>query len=337
MDRLGKKMLVLVAGLMVAGVSMAAPVASPQCQMTGIQMAAGYLTFANLVEFLAAVAGAVFSGIFLYHLRGLFKMVPLAAWKAVGYAGVGAMCAGSLWAAPGAAAYAQFVGALLGAGAMAVLLGDVADLLGMEKKDSAAWSASVAVGAGILAVAQSNAMVAGVSVGALMSLLGFSAFSVPGMVGMGFDGKDSLWRSTIGALAVLVPSTLYRAAFGDMGPLEVFWPGIGWLCSLVAGVGLLIASSRFFGGGFALYALRNVGMIAFSLFCIWAGSVHGMVEMQRVAGTLLLVWIFEKPWDIPKAGLVGYSLLGALSCGGVFMLMQEVAAHPERWSKFLLL
>lgn len=82
--------------------------------------------------------------------------------------------------------------------------------------------------------------------------------------------------------------------------------------------------------------VRNVLMVAFALFCLWAGSVHGFVEMQRIAGTFLVVWLFEKPWDIPKAGVVGYSLVGAISCGAVFMLMQEVAANPDRWAKFML-
>lgn len=318
---------------MAAGAAEAAPSA---CELTGLQIAAGYVTFANTVKFLAAAAGALFAGVFLFHLRSLFMAIPLALWKAMGYVGVVALCSASAWASAGAAPYVQFVGAALGAGALMVLMGDLADAFGWAKKDATAWEASVAVLGACLALWQGNQMVAGVAVAGLMALLGFSAFSLPGMVGMGFSGKDTLWRATIGALAVLVPATLYRVAFGDMGRLEVFWPAIGWLCSLVACVGMLIASSRFFGGGVGLYMARNVGMLALGLFCIWAGSVHGMVEMQRVGGTFLVVWLFEKPWDIPAGGAVGYSFLGALSCGGLFMLMQEVGAHPERWGKFLI-
>jgi hypothetical protein len=333
MDKMSKVVAAL-AGMAMAGAAMAA---DPVCEMTSLQVAAGYVTFANLVKFLAAGAGAVFSGIFLFHIRGLFTSIPVAIWKALGYAVVAALCAGSMWAAPSAAPYAQFVGALLGAGALLILLGDMADLVGSTKKDERVWEAAVAVGAGILAVTQGNAMVAGVAVAGLMALLGFSVFSAPGLVAMGFDGKGGLWKATFGALAVLVPATIYRLVFGTMGQLEIFWPAIGWLCTMVASIGLLIASSRFFESrGAGLYIARNVAMLAFSLFCIWAGSVHGMVEMQRVAGTLLVVWLFEKPWDIPKAGLIGYSFIGALSCGGIFLLMQEVSAHPERWSNILL-
>lgn len=328
---------VIKAGALAAlGLAAGAAWADPAvCELTTLQKAAGYVTMANTVKFIAAAFFAVFSGIFLLALAPMFSAVPKAVWKALGYAGVSALCAASMWADAASAPYIQFAGAALGAGALMILLSDLADAIGVAKKGTTAWQASVAVGAGLLALVQTNSMVAGISVAGFMGLLGFSAFSVPGMIGMGFNGKASLWRATIGALALLVPAVLWHASFGNLGPMEIFWPAIGWLGSLVAGVGLLIASSRYFTSPVP-YLVRNVLMLVFGLFCIWAGSVHSMVEAQRVGGTLLVVWLFEKPWDIPSRGLLGYSLLGAASCAGLFLLMREVAAHPERWSSFLL-
>lgn len=333
---IGIKAAALGALAMAAGAAWSAPEAQAAvCELTALQKAAGYVTMANTVKFVAAAFFAVFSGIFLFHLAPMFAAVPKAVWKALGYAGVAALCSAAMWADAASAPYVQFAGAALGAGALTILLSDLADAFGVSKRGATAWHASVAVGGGMLALLESNPMVAGVSVAGLMGLLGFSAFSVPGMVGMGFDGKARLWRATIGALALLAPTVLWRASFGTLGALEIFWPAIGWLGALVAGVGLLIAASRYFSSSVP-YVARNVLMLAFGLFCIWAGSVHGMVEAQRVGGTLMVVWLFEKPWDIPAGGVLGYSFLGAASCAGLFVLMREVAAHPERWSSFLL-
>lgn len=106
---------------------------------------------------------------------------------------------------------------------------------------------------------------------------------------------------------------------------------------MVAGGSLLLMSGWWFDRkGVATYVFRNVAMVAFALFCVWAGSVHGMSEMQRVAGTLMVAWLFCKPWDIPKSGILTYSFVGAVSCVGLFMLVQQVAANPERWSAFVL-
>lgn len=327
------------AGMALAGLGWpgAAWAAAPGCELSGLQVAAGYVTFANTVMFLCSLGGIVFLAVFLYHLRGLFARVPLAVWKGVAYAVVAALCASGLWLSADAAEYGQFVGAALGAGALAVILGDVADLMKAKSRDGTMWYAGVALLSGALALLQHNAMVAGVAVLGLMALLGFTAFSAPGMVGMGFESRESLWRAVAGALTVLLPAALYRAAFGSLGPLEVFWPAIGWWCTAVAGIGLLIASSRYFQRhGVAVYALRNGAMLAFVAFCLWCGAVHGMLEMQRVAGTLAVVWLFEKPWDMPKRGVLAYSFLGAATCLGVFLVAREIAQHPERWSQWLL-
>lgn len=315
-----------------------AATAIPSCELSGLQVAAGHVTFANTMMFLCAVGGILFGGMLLFHMRSLFEKIPLAAWKGFGYAVIASLCASSLWMDGDSAKYVEFVGAALGAGALAVILSDVADLMGIKSKDGAAVYAAVAVLGGLLAAAQHNEMVAGVAVAGAMALMGFTAFSFPGMVGMGFESRHALWRSVSGALSLLIPAAAFRAAFGSLGSVEVFWPAIGWLCSAVAGIGLLIASSRYFDskGGIPAYAASNLAMVAFVAFCMWCGGVHGMVEMQRVAGTLAVVWLFEKPWDIPKRGALAYSALGAATCWGLFMVVREVGAHPERWSHFVL-
>lgn len=320
------------------GWSGSALAASPACELSGLQVAAGYVTFANTMMFLCAVGGVLFGGMLLFHMRSLFDKIPLAAWKGFGYAVIASLCASSLWMDGDSVKYVEFVGAALGAAALAIILSDVADMMGIKSKDGAAVYAAVAVLGGLLAAAQRNEMVAGVAVAGAMALTGFTAFSLPGMVAMGFESRDALWRSVSGALSLLIPAALFRAAFGSLGSAEVFWPAIGWLCSAVAGIGLLIASSRFFDSrsGVPGYVASNLGMLAFVAFCLWCGGVHGMVEMQRVAGTLAVVWLFEKPWDIPKRGALAYSALGAATCWGLFMVVREVGAHPERWSHLVL-
>lgn len=340
-DLMGKRTLTKLAllGMAVAPVAgFATEAAEVDCHLSGLQMAAGYITFSNVISFMAVVGACLFGGAFLFALRDALARIPLAVWKACGYAGTAALIGASRWAGLGAAAYVEFAGAVAAAAMLAVLMSDVADLLGIEKREATVWNAGVMLMAGAQALIQGNSMVAGVSVGALMGLLGFTAFNLPGMVGVGFDGKGAIWRGIFGALAALIPAALVKIGYGSLGALEVFWPAIGWLCSMVAAVGLLIVSSRFFESraDVVIYLARNIAMLGFGLFCVWAGSVHGLTEMSRVGGTFLAIWLFEKPWDIPSAGKLGYSFIGLASCVGVFWVVRLIGEHPDKFGKFFL-
>ena len=309
----------------------------PQCDLTSLQVAAGYVTFTNTIMFLATLAGLVFTGILCLNLMSVFRNVPEIVWKFLLYLTTGVLCGASFWASAGSTPYIEFVGAGVAALAIALCLSDLADMLKIEAKSATSWYVGVTVIVGVFALIQQNNMAAGIAVLGLISLLGFTAFSKPGLIVMGFESKSVLWQATFGALFVLVPTTLIKIQYGSLGAFEVFAPAIGWLCTLVVSIGLLIGSTRFFGHETTLlYVLRNVFMVVFAVFCIWAGTMHGQVEMQRIAGTVLVIWIFEKPWDIPNAGLVGYSLMGMLTCGGLFKLMQHMQAHPEFWSHYAL-
>lgn len=315
--------------------ALAAPL--PGCDLTALQVAAGYVTFANTVKFFAGLGAAVFACALLNALRGVFKTIPIAVWKGLAYAVSAALCAGSLWLSPDHAPIAEFIGALFAAMCLGVILSDLAEALGVKSKNPASWHASVALMGLGLAFAQNNPMVAAVGVAGALALLGFSLIPRPGLSSIGFDENSSLARATGGALALLIPSAIIRASSGSLGAFELYWPAIAWVCSLTAAIGLLIISSRFFDKSSAsVYIARNLIALAFGLFCVWAGSIHGMTEVQRVGGTLMIAWLFLKPWEIPNAGALSRSLIGLASCAGLYLLAQDVIANPSRWSSILL-
>jgi hypothetical protein len=324
-------------GSVLALMAGAALAQEPACAMTGLQKAAGYVTLANTVKFLSAVGVSVFLGVFLWQLRSVFKAVPLAAWKAAGYGMVGALCASALWVEADSARYLQFAGAALGCGAWAILLGDVADMMGLKKDGSAALTGGAAALSGALALATGNDLVGAVSVASFMGFLGFGLMSPSLWV----TGKDegplfALDRAAVGACATLGVAAAWKISQGSMGSFEVFWPGVAWLATLTAGLALLARSSSWVRSGLGSYVARNVVFLAFAGVAVWIGAHEGMHAVSQVAGTCALIWIVAKPWDIPKKGLLAYSFFGAVTCGAVFEITRQAVAHPELWGKFLM-
>lgn len=309
----------------------------PGCDLTSLQVAAGYVTGANTIKFFAAVGAAIFACVLLNAMRDAFKKIPMAVWKSLAYGVSIALCAGSLWLSPEHAPIAQFIGSVFAAMCLGVILYDLAAVLGVKSKNSASWHASVAVMGLGLAYLQANPMVAAVGVAGALALLGFSLIPSPTLSTAGFNSDSSLARATGGALGLLIPAAIVRASSGSLGAFEIYWPAIAWVCSLTAALGLLIMSSRFYDkSGGAVYVARNLVALAFGLFCVWAGSIHGMTEIQRVGGTLMILWLFLKPWEIPNAGALSRSIIGLASCGGLYVLAQDVIANPSRWSSILL-
>ncbi len=81
----------------------------PQCDLTSLQVAAGYVTFTNTIMFLASLAGLVFTGILCLNLMSVFRNVPVIIWKCLLYITTFVLCGASLWASPGSTPYIEFV------------------------------------------------------------------------------------------------------------------------------------------------------------------------------------------------------------------------------------
>lgn len=332
--------LVTVVMLLVCGSVSAA--SAVNCDLTPLQTAAGYVTFANTIKFFAMLAGTVFAGIFLYHVRDFFKAIPLSVWKGGAYLFIASLLGAAWWIDADSVVYAEFVGAVLASGALLVILSDIADLLKIKEKDPTTWEILVTVGGIGMAVGRQNEWVAAVGVMGLCALVGYSRWSYKQSSGFNWDvaAESSLEKSTLIAGFILALITMTKQTVG-LGAFEIIWPAVAWLCSLQVAIGLSIVSSRWFGDNKShpgRYVAYNLLFAAFIVSSIALGSFYPgvMSPLSKVAGTFCMLWILLKVWDWPRNGMLSYSFWGAMTCLGIYFMMQEITAHPERWAKWIV-
>lgn len=330
--------------------------AMPGCEpMTGLQVAAGYVTFANIVKLIAVLAGAGFGWMFfgglVKHLLLVFVTIPLAVYKGLGYlvsiamllwaygvvGGHGAWVVGAHWSAlDDLARYVGVVGALgLGASVL-VSLGDWAKIHGAGPHPEQTSAMILAVLFGAIALTLNNNIVGAFAVAALMGFFGFFIVAMPGVVALGYDDEKTLFSGTLASFLILVPATLTVAHQGSLGPLDVFRAGIFWVTTFSGYTGLLVLATFHFSRHVGRYVLMQAVMILMGLAALYFGSVYGIGELQKIGGTFFVVYLLSKPWDLPKANVMVWSGLGLFTCVVLFLLMREVGQHPAQWGAWLL-
>lgn len=330
--------------------------ATPSCApLTGLQVAAGYVTFANIVKLIAVLAGAGFAWIFfghvIQHLLRVFMLIPLSVYKALGYLvsfallvwsygvanGHGAWLVGAHWSALND--LARYVGVIGALGLGVSVLGSLADWAevhgaGPHPEQTSAMILAVLMGA--IALLLDNPIVGAFAVVALMAFFGFFIIAFPGVVTLGYDSDKALFSGTLASFLILVPATLAVAHQGSLGPVEVFRAGIFWITTLSGYTGLLILATFHFSRHLGRYLAMQAVMVLMGLAALYFGSVYDIGELQKIGGTFFVVYLMSKPWDLPKTNVLMWSGLGLFTCVALFLLMREVGQHPAQWAAWLL-
>lgn len=339
--------------LLLSSAALAAPAGC--VPLTGLQIAAGYVTFANIVKLIAVLAGTGFAGMFLgrvvQHLLVVFTLIPLSVYKALGYlvscvlliwsygvaSGHGAWWIGAHWSALNdLARYIGVVGALgLGVSVLGSLA-DWAEIHGSGPHPEQTSAMILAVLMGAIALLLGNNIVGAFAVVALMAFFGFFIVALPGVVTLGYDSDKTLFSGTLASFFILVPATLTVAHHGSLGPLDVFRAGIFWVTTFSGYTGLLILATFHFSRHLGRYLAMQAVMVLMGLAALYFGSVYGIGELQKIGGTFFVVYLLSKPWDLPKANVLVWSGLGLFTCVALFLLMREVGQHPAQWAAWLL-
>lgn len=280
--------------------------------LTWLQKAAGFVSFTNTMIAIGSVI-AVASLIFLFgqiivEMLKVFVMIPAIMYEsALVLSGVGLTAYATTLGETNAGTIG-LIGALLYGGGFAWIVS--------RHDNGRTFSASsvgviLAIAWGASAVLFQSQLIGTLSVAGLMSALGFSAFMVPGLIVVGFKDEDSVPRAMFAAFLILGIFVAMQATGVNASFLSVFRGGSLYVGGFVAYLGALIVGTRYVYRD-ASYALRQLPMIVGGIGAIYLGSVLGIPELQKMGGTFFVLYLMEKPFEIPIESRTGFAFIALL-------------------------
>ena len=311
---------------------------APQ-KLTAAQKFVGFITFVNIIWVIAIGLGV---GCFCYLFGDLIKnlielLVEIPVWfyELVFYGFSATLILYADYLRPGVGHYVALTGCLLFAGALKFTFYQGFTFYRHRIKNGTSYFLILTLVFGAVALVYTSAMIGFIAVGALMATLGFFAETIPFGYVIGFKDDDALGRGTSAALIVLTLFVTAKILLAHSRLIEVFQPGALWLGSFVGFLGLLIVSSRWYKRQFP-YALMQVVTIAAGIAALLVGSIFQISELQRIGGTFFVLYLVEKPAEIPMRSARGYAILGLIISAAVYFFCMKVKADPEAFRAYLL-
>jgi hypothetical protein len=185
---------------------------------------------------------------------------------------------------------------------------------------------------GAIAVYFSSSTVGFITVGSLISLLGFSIVVTPLCYAFGFDDKASIWRGTISSILMLSFFLLYRASGLSDPFLALFASGAFWLGSLSGFVGLLILSSRWYDE----HRVLSMNVLAIATFLTFGSlaAIYNIRELTTMVGAFIMFYFADKIIEIKTEEMFTFGLK-LLAAGLMFYgVWHYVHVHQDTLSKF---
>jgi len=296
---------------------------------------AGWFTFANVLWLVGACVVVAALGLLARHyLERLVERVPPWAWEVGFYAVCGGAIVAGHWMPVGFRLAPVLPGCigLLGA------LGYSRRRRPFRFVQRVPWALACAWGG--VAWFYGSETIGFFAVSAALAGLGFAAGMVPGLVEIGFRGRDAVPRATVAAGVLLAAHVALHCSGVSPAWLAPFRAGMGFLGAFVYLLGLLILSSRRYSqyGGkpsnlWTRYASMQAVTAVSGLATIYFGSVHGVDNLLGLGGTFFCLFLLEKYYDLPWRGIGwAWSLLGA---GGLLYLFALLVQARPAWFFFM--
>lgn len=288
--------------------------------LTWLQKAAGFVSFTTTMIAIASIM-VVAATIFLFgkaivELLKIFVLIPAIVYEStLVLAGVLMTGFATTLGAESAGTFG-LIGALLYGGGFVWIV----SRHDAQKSISASTVGMIlAVAWGASALLFQSQLIGALSVAALMSALGFSALMVPGVIVVGFTDEDSVPRAMMAAFLILAVFVGVQMTGIDATHLATFRGGALYVGGFVAYLGALIVGTRYYGSD-ANYVLRQLPMIVGGIGAIYLGSVLGIPELQKMGGTFFVLYLLEKPYEIPIESATGFAFItlvvGSAAIGG---------------------
>jgi len=276
-------------------------------ELTGPQKFIGFFSWMGTLKIMSIVGIVVSVSILFYReigrLFGLFLHVPKEVYEGALYLVILSLIISGLYVSPENQTWFSLSGCLLFAGAIA-WTGYIHDI---EKSETRYFAVLFAVWS-VVALLYQSQVIGFIAIAALMGIVGFSMCVTPLCYAFGFKDETALGNATSTAFVILAAFVGLRIAGITVPFVQVFESGAFWLGSFVMFLGLLIASSKWYDSLFP-YPLMQGLTIAAGMLAIGLGNVYGIGPLHGIGGTFFVLYLIEKPFEIPARSLTGYALI----------------------------
>lgn len=190
---------------------------------------------------------------------------------------------------------------------------------------------------GIAAIVYNLPFVGGLSVMALMTLLGFSVFITHASYAFGYQNESDVASGTLASLFVLAAGIFTKLVVPDtIDAVAAFHPGIFWVSSFVGFLGLLIISDRYYCEHVKL-SYWPMQFLAFGIMFVAAGIgfAYDITPLGGMAGTFLMFYLASKPIDFKPKDVVEVSIVGMVSSGILAALWYVGTTYQDAVLRFL--
>jgi len=276
----------------------------------------GWLTFINVMWvfgvglLILGVLGIIIwqLGPFLFEL---FASIPKEFWEfLMSVGGLSLIYVGTLAGAAGP--YIALLGCIM-FGASLFIIAAVHDI--DNAKPGLLFFLS-AIPCAVAAVMFASSMIGFVTVGCIVSSLGFFVFVTPFCTYIGFEDEEKLPNATAASFVMLIAYVILHATSTTHPYVEPFKFGALWLGAFVGYIGLLIMSSRFYSK--RNYILRQVVTFVAAVAAIAVGTMLHIDYVAQIGGTFGVLCLIEKIYEIPVKHKLSYAWLTAIAGGLLF-------------------
>lgn len=300
--------------------------------LTTLQRLAGYVTLLGLVKIIGA---CVFAAGFLYMFSGIIAKVIFQSrvlLEIAAYIGSAALIASGYWLEdPEHLTWTVFVGCLMfGATVMMTLW-----IHNIKGDDPKALAAFFMVVWGAIAIFYNMTEVGFLSAMALMTVLGFSIIVEPMCYAFGFEKRESVPTATMTGLLLLGAFCVIHVLVPDApAAIQVFKPGVFWVASFVAFIGLLIMSSKWYNSGPGYFVLQLLTVVTLAGALVF-GMVFAVNPLAGMAGTFLVFYLASKPLEIPADSHITVGIMLMLTGGILYGAWWYGNEHSDFVSTYL--
>jgi hypothetical protein len=325
----------------VADIATASSVVGQCAELTTLQVAAGYVTWMGVLKTFAVILGGVcfafLFGRFVMDLLRVFARVPFVLYEIAGFVGSAALLAAPALMAVAGPDVTWFVvpGGILFAATIILS----AKLRGLPENNTRFFGLLTAV-YGAVAVYYGNQVAGFGAVATFMAFTGFSVFVTPLSYAIGFEDRDATNRAGGAGLLICLILIFERWSGAAIPQLDVFRTGMEWLGPFVFALAILLKSSRWTMDvrKVSYFGMQVMAVAAYSAMII-AGSSFHIDALLNVGSGMLILWLIEKPFEVPNKSLTGLAAIGlgvSLAVGGAVYWAQHHLDVVAQWIPALM-
>jgi len=297
--------------------------------LTALQNAAGYVNLQNFVWLLSVLGiGGGICFIFRGVIVTILEMQNLM--EALAWIGAIGLTVGSYFIPDSyqyLTAWTVPIGAIMFAIALVVSMG-----IREKMMKGINLSALLMIIWAIIAMFYQSSFVGFMAVGAMMSFVGFSIIVTPFCHAFGFDNDEAMARGTVAGIIIATIYAVCIATGINTSYFQVFEYGALYLGTFVAGIGILIISSKWYKK--ESYLASNI----FAVIVFGVGIALSLLFGIRPISSMLIVfgllYVTEKIIEIPVESSIAFGVRLIVAGGVLFAGWKWISNNPDLVMQF---